>query len=131
MIQNKKAVVSQPFMVPDPDDKDAVAEAELWCGYYKNFIPPHVSCMEPLAYWYYPIIINRTVNDIKEFNGVKGMIVRDFYWRDLIKDMLPPESKGIILVFSNTCSETSFTYQINGPTAAYVSSVLLLSFLFE
>jgi hypothetical protein len=121
MIQNKKAVVSQPFMIPNPKDKAAVTEAEIWCGYYDQFIPPDENCLEPLSYWYYPIIMDPTINNMKEFNGVKGMISRDFYWRDVLKDMLPPESRGIVVVFSNTCSENAFTYQINGPTAVYVS----------
>jgi hypothetical protein len=121
MIQNKKAVVSQPFMIPNPDDKAAVAEAEIWCQCYDQFIPLHENCLEPLSYWYYPIVIDTSINDMEDFNGVKGMISRDFYWRDFLKDMLPPESRGIVVVFSNTCSENAFTYQINGPTAVYVS----------
>jgi hypothetical protein len=122
MITNKKVVVSKPFMIPPPDDKDAIDEAMAWCGYYRDFLSPNENCMEPLGYWYYPIIVDDSINDMSEFNGVKGMISQEFYWRNLIRDILPPESKGIVLVFSNDCVEDSFTYQINGPSALYVSS---------
>lgn len=42
-----------------------------------------------------------------------------FYWRDLIKDLLPAGSNGIDIVFSNPCNP-SFTYQINGPNATFL-----------
>jgi hypothetical protein len=120
MITTKKAVLSVPLMIPRPDDPVAVAEAEGWCGFFKAFIPRNENCMEPVSVWYYPIIANLSINDISEFNGVNGMITSAFYWRNLIRDMLPPESKGIILVFSNSCVKNSFTYQINGPSAIYL-----------
>jgi hypothetical protein len=79
--------------------------------------------MEPVGIWYHPIIVNRSVNDMKSFNGVKAMLLQDFYWHSLLKDMVPPESEGILLVSSNDCVENSFTYQINGPNAVYVSII--------
>lgn len=121
MVKNKKAVISEPFQMPRPGDEDAMAEAQLWCDYFQDFIAPGEDCMEPLGVFYYPIIANTSINDIDDFNGVKGMISQEFYWRNQIKNILPPDSKGIIIVFSNECVEDSFTYQIDGPKATYVS----------
>jgi hypothetical protein len=42
-----------------------------------------------------------------------------FYWRDLIKEILPTDSDGIIVVFENACGQ-NFTYQINGPETVYL-----------
>jgi hypothetical protein len=124
MITYKKAELSPPLMNLRLVDAADVAEAEIWCEFFKAFIPPNENCMEPMSAWFYPIIANRHIEDMKEFNGVKGMISSIFYWRNLIKDMLPPESKGIVLVFTNNCAIDSFTYQIDGPRVAYVSMKL-------
>jgi hypothetical protein len=34
------------------------------------------------------------------------------YWRAFLKHLLPESSKGIVIVFENTCT-ASFTYQIS------------------
>jgi hypothetical protein len=125
MIVNKKAVVSAPALIPRLDGAAAVAEAEMWCNFNKLYIPNNENCMEPYAAWLYPIVPSRSVNDIDDFNGVKGTITTAFYWRSLIKDMLPPESKGIVLVFSNECAKDDFTYHIDGPKAKYVSILVV------
>jgi hypothetical protein len=129
IIENKRAAISQPFQLVQPDNPASVNFAKVLCAYYKDYIPPTESCMEPVAYWLYPIIDEDIISDMEDFNGVKGMIVQDFFWRNLIKDMLPPESRGIRIVFSNDCTESAFTYQINGPNAVYVSK--LLQWLFD
>jgi hypothetical protein len=128
MVKSKKSIVSQPQMIPRPDDPDALAEAEIWCEYYEDYLPPNENCMEPVGLWYYPIFVNKSINNLDDFNGVKGMISLEFYWRNLIQDILPPESKGMILVVSNTCAKDDFTYQINGPRTVYVSYTALGSF---
>jgi hypothetical protein len=123
MIEYKKAILSVPIMIARPGDPSTSAEILRRCDFLKAFLPSNENCMEPLSVWLYPIIPDRTIDDVNEFNGVKGMLASGFYWRTLLKDMLPPESRGIILVVSNECVENAFTYQINGPSATYVSSI--------
>jgi Adenylate and Guanylate cyclase catalytic domain len=41
------------------------------------------------------------------------------YWRNLIRDILPEGSRGILIVFENPCTSW-FTYQINGPSVVYL-----------
>jgi hypothetical protein len=43
---------------------------------------------------------------------VVGNLVQTFYWRDLIKDTLPANSNGLILVFDTQCTKKPFTYRI-------------------
>jgi Adenylate and Guanylate cyclase catalytic domain len=50
---------------------------------------------------------------------VVGMLGASFYWRSLIRNILPKGSTGIQVVFDNPCSK-SFTYQINGPNVEYL-----------
>jgi hypothetical protein len=42
-----------------------------------------------------------------------------FFWRDLIKNLLPAGSNGVIVVISCACSP-DFTYQIDGPNTTYL-----------
>jgi len=48
-----------------------------------------------------------------------AQLTATFYWRDIIKDVLPPGSNGVILVVSNPCNP-SFTYKLNGPQDDYL-----------
>ena len=52
---------------------------------------------------------------------VKATILASFYWRELMKNILPDNSKGMILVTENSClKDTPFTYQIDGPNVKYI-----------
>jgi hypothetical protein len=48
-----------------------------------------------------------------------GVIGISFYWRDLISNLLPPNSDGIVIVFENECNPT-FSFQVNGPDVLYL-----------
>lgn len=48
-----------------------------------------------------------------------GVLEVCIYWRDLMKDTLKEGSNGIVVVFENNCTAT-FTYQVNGPSVAYL-----------
>jgi hypothetical protein len=80
---------------------------------------------------YYPILNSYDVIDVKENNTynriypedyeVEAVIVAEFYWHDLMKDILPENSKGMILVTENTCvPDVPFTYQIDGPNVTWI-----------
>lgn len=47
-------------------------------------------------------------------NKIGGIVTAAIYWRDLIKDILPDGSNGIVIVFDNPCNP-SFTYQVRIP----------------
>jgi hypothetical protein len=71
---------------------------------------------------FYPII--DSINDVTiDSDNVEqpagGAMALSFYWRDLIKNILPPNSKRVIVVFENACDQV-FTYRIDGENAIYV-----------
>jgi hypothetical protein len=73
----------------------------------------------------YPVLNLYDMIDVKEHNVTKykvdAILVAEFYWRDLMKDILPDSSKGIILVTENSCTpQTPFTYQLNGPQVQWL-----------
>ena len=50
---------------------------------------------------------------------IVGTLTASLFWRNLIKDILPPGNDGLVVVFENPCNPT-FSYQINGPSAKYL-----------
>jgi hypothetical protein len=48
-----------------------------------------------------------------------GFIGITIYWRDLITNLLPPGSNGIVIVFENECNPP-FSFQVNGPDVDYL-----------
>jgi hypothetical protein len=121
ILQKKKAVLSAPFMIPPrPGSNDVDHLTELWCDFYKDYIPENKNCYEPMSTWGYPIIdtldkIKSDVNSDAKIHDIKGVLLADVHFKSLINDILPIGSNGLIVVFENVCSENSFTYQIDGP----------------
>jgi class 3 adenylate cyclase len=78
---------------------------------------------EPFSDLFYPIL-NPPVDsanvpqDALE-NDVAGVVAVTFYWRDLIKHILPSGSDGMNVVIANTCNQT-FTYELRGEEAIYL-----------
>jgi hypothetical protein len=48
-----------------------------------------------------------------------GFISISIYWRDLLTDLLPPGSDGIVIVIENECNP-SFSFQVTGPDVTYL-----------
>jgi class 3 adenylate cyclase len=100
---------------------DEVAEAEIWFDWYRNYIPDHESSKEPVSDLYMPIFETDldTVQINPDEHEVVGMIAATWFWRDLIKDLLPEDHQGFVVVFENPCNP-SFTYQVDGPVTTYL-----------
>jgi hypothetical protein len=126
VISKRKAAMSKPYMLTSSNNPVALAEYEIWCEYYKDFLSPDDECMEPMVDWYYPII--DTVDEIEITkddsypNGfeVKAMFAIEARWRSYITNILPKGSFGFILVFKNKCVDDVFTYRIDGPKITYL-----------
>jgi hypothetical protein len=48
-----------------------------------------------------------------------GFVAISIYWRDLLTNLLPPGSDGIVIAIDNTCNPT-FSFQVNGPDVVYL-----------
>jgi hypothetical protein len=97
---------------------------------------------EPMSDILYPIIPNLAMmmngnnnrdvlllnNNNSTSNNVTGLVSLSFHWRSYLQDLLPPTFDGMIVVLENPCkndpssssSFSSFTYQINGPSAQFL-----------
>jgi hypothetical protein len=115
LLVDKRVVISRVTNLPDSDDLDAVAEAEENSDWAKGYIGEDEDPSEPMSEIFYPII-----PDSDEGNEtVMGVYSIAIFWRDLINNILPPDSDGIVVVIENACNQT-FTYEINGPEVHYL-----------
>jgi hypothetical protein len=70
---------------------------------------------------YYPIIdaVDSIQIDLHEEHDVVGVLTFILYWRELINNILPVNSNGVIVVVENACDQV-FTYQLNGPDTVFL-----------
>jgi Adenylate and Guanylate cyclase catalytic domain len=75
---------------------------------------------------YYPIINDISHVDIsKDYNysafnkTIVGIIAVSIYWRELIRDILPPGSNGVTIVVQSPCN-LPFTYEFRGSDIKYL-----------
>ena len=97
------------------NDPVAQAEEQGWIDFYTDYIRPDEEPFEPALEITYPMI-----NEVDDHNSsVVGFLSIGVYFREIIRDVLPLGSNGMIIVVDNKCAE-SFTYQIDGPNTTYL-----------
>jgi hypothetical protein len=86
-----------------------------------SFVLSHPPLFRPMSAVYYPIIdaVNSIRIDVDKDQHVVGVLTFILYWRELINDILPVKSNGVIVVVENACDQV-FTYQLNGPDTVYL-----------
>ena len=125
-----RVIISEAQLLPDPLNPVEVEEANIWADWYSGFVQAGQPTDEPLSELYFPIFDTLDsihapswIQDDEDYDTSKhrvvGLFAASLYWRDLISDILPPGSEGIVVVFENPCNPT-FTYQINGPVVEYL-----------
>jgi class 3 adenylate cyclase len=117
-----QVVINKVTNLPDLNDPVAVEQAAAFSDWAGDFIGEDEDESEPMSDIFYPII--NSINDVTiDTDNVEqpavGAMALSFFWRDLIENILPPNSKGVIIVFENTCDQV-FTYRIDGEKAFYV-----------
>ena len=107
-------------------DPESQAESEGWIDWFSAFLNPSEEAFEPVVDVYYPIIDDISHVDVSKGNNfttnstaIVGAIAIQFYWREFIRDILPPGSNGLVVVIQSPCN-LPFTYQINGPNVKYL-----------
>jgi hypothetical protein len=120
-IQNRRVAIALTSNLPDPSDPNGETD-DSTVEWIKCFIGEDEDPTEPMTSFKYPIVDKAadTVNLADaEDSEVVGVIAMTIFWRELIKDILPQGSDGIIIVIGNKCNQT-FSYQIMGPEAKYL-----------
>lgn len=121
VLERGTATVSEAYLLPDPADEVAVAETELWVEWLAGFCQPDEDPSEPVSDIYFPYFdtTEHVRIDPSVFEKPVGMLTGSFYWRDLIKNILPTSTDGVVVVFTNPCNP-SFTYQVDGPHTKFL-----------
>ncbi|CAB9528578.1 Receptor-type guanylate cyclase gcy [Seminavis robusta] len=125
-VENRRVGMIPSFnVVRDPDDEANVATATFWKGWAEQYIGPGDDPSEPISSILYPMYdtLESIYTEPEECEMPVGMMQVTVFFKDTIRDILPSDSQGIIVVFSSTtkCSAT-FTYRIDGPMTTYLGS---------
>ena len=94
-------------------------------NFVRNFISPTENAAEPFNILIYPIIdrnsdLRINANAVTD-EQLAGSLSHSWFWRDLLRDTLPPKSQGIRVVTENNCGQV-FTYEVNGAETTYISN---------
>ena len=121
-----KAVVAPASNVPLNDSAAAIVDAQSNTDWFRNLLDgTHQDASSPVSDLFYPILTyaaetvayNTTLHHELHpdpTDDVIGVVSLTFFWKDLLEDVLPVGSNGIVVVVSNTCGQ-SFTFQLSGP----------------
>ena len=127
MMEHKQASIGVPKLLSRPDDSPEQVETnQLWCDYFTDYLPPDENCLEPVSFWYYPIVDKMDYIDVtrnpkfQDDYEIKGFLNSAIYWKHLVRDILPPNSRGFIVVIEHELHKEQFTYQIDGPVARFL-----------
>jgi hypothetical protein len=120
-ITTKRAILGEPYMNPDVNNITEMKEAQYWADTFSELIDPGENPLEPASDVLYPVInrydrIKLMDNDNQstettDENDVVAVLSSSFYWRNVMNNVLPEQSRGLIVVIENSCT-ASFTYQV-------------------
>lgn len=122
--------------VLDPTADAISSDQSIVVEFVRNFIPPDENPAEPISTILYPITERFNQRLRRDCHGeqdgrrrnqqdddddvVVGSLSITLFWRDLLRNTVPPSSRGILVVTSNTCGQT-FTYEIDGAETTYLA----------
>jgi hypothetical protein len=125
LIDEQRVVMSEVTNLPDLTDPASISQAEVNNLYIKDFIGEDEK-PEPFSDLCYPILDTAadsvTISNNQSgasTSNVVGVFATTFFWRDLLKDILPPGSDGAVVVVGNDCNQT-FSYKINGASVSQI-----------
>ena len=104
VLEHHKAVITEPYMLPDPNNPDEVAEAQATADWFTDYIGPDEDPYEPVSDIYYPIYddVSRVTLTDEQRNSQSFVVIMaiSIYWRDMLKDILAGGvSEGVVVVF--------------------------------
>jgi len=118
--------LTEAYLIAAKNDTAALLANENEANFISYYLTSGEEPMEPVSDILYPILedANEWIVEHGQFykptnHKLGGFLSITFYWRDLIKGILPQGSNGIVVVIDNPCNPT-FTYQINGPMVQYL-----------
>ncbi|KAL3926182.1 MAG: hypothetical protein SGBAC_013575 [Bacillariaceae sp.] len=123
-VDNQRVVITPVDNIYDDQADDlAIFIAGSIVNWASEYVYDDEDATEPLGGIWIPMydyLDSFRLNLEKDQKPV-GMYYTAFFWRNIINDILPMGSEGLIVVFSDTCGP-SFTYQLDGPVPIYLGA---------
>ncbi|KAG7359286.1 adenylate and guanylate cyclase catalytic domain containing protein [Nitzschia inconspicua] len=140
MMQDKRPTITAPYLLANPAVPERYEEdlnEAHWLHSYLPNVETVEEVMQPISDFAYPIYHN--AHERIQFNMddgdhqaqelgsnsddpvVAALFSVTVYWKDMIKDILPEGSNGILVVFESDCVQ-EFTYEVNGPNVVYLGA---------
>ena len=121
VLDTKRTMVAPALNLLDTSDPVQAEYAQATVRWATGFIGDSEDPSEPLAGYYYPLLEDATHSvsiDNYQNSTIHGLVIVGLWFRDLLRNILPDGSDGIVVVFSN-CNQM-FTYRIDGPQTVYL-----------
>jgi len=136
--------ISETYLINWPDDLEYEEYNEQEAKWFSNYLEPGVNAMSPIVDIYFPVIVD-ALDSVRHQpqasssssstpghnHGAAGdtndtptdtlgaYLALSIYWRDLLRDLLPSGSAGVIAVFKNPLNPP-FAFEISGPVPRYL-----------
>jgi len=118
--------ISETYLINWPDDIEYQEYNEAEAQWFSNYLEPGVDPMSPIFDIYYPVVVDSLRNvyhhkpgyDTSE-NKLGAYLALSIYWRDMLRDLLPTGSTGVIAVFKNPFNPP-FAFEIAGPAPRFL-----------
>ena len=101
--------ISRTHMLPDPENPLVEAQNEAWAAWGELYIPPWEEGYEPMSEVHFPLFEKVPGGEgyDPEPRKVGGIFVSSFYWREMLKDILPQGADGVVIVTEVACCKYS------------------------
>ena len=124
-METQSVVVTPVANQADPKDAPAVAQAAVTSDWAIPYLDNDEDPKEPFSDIYYPVLENTgehvVLNEGRINTTSLGAVAFSFYWRHTLKNILPTQSQGLVVVFENACNgRQSFTYRVDGKTPSFL-----------
>lgn len=120
-LERKTVQVSETYHPPDPENEEQMEQFNADVDWYSDYVKPGQDPSEPMIDVNYPLLntIDRVIIKDPWNHTLVGTVTVSIFWRNLLEDILPEGSNGILIVLDNPCTP-SCTFQINGPDVVYL-----------
>jgi len=125
-MESHLVTISETYLINWPDDKEWEEYNEAESEWFSNYLEPGEDPMSPIFDIYYPVVVESLRNVIHREpgynvseNNMGAYLALSIYWRDMLRDLLPTGSTGVIAVFKNPWNPP-FAFEIAGPAPRFL-----------
>ena len=125
MLSTHQVTLTAPYLISLPDDEELKKQTEAQAEFFETFLEPGEEPLAPVFDVYYPLIpgavdsVGYSEVDHSD-NEIGAILSLSIYWRDVLTDLLPPDSAGLRVIIENECNDQPFGYEIFGPSPNYL-----------